>query len=253
MINRNNLADVTLVLVFKRPLLGQGKQRVAATLGGVAALALAEALLDCALEDLAAWPGPVVLAPASEDDADWARALLDTRFTRNGEVATASQGTGNLGERIMRIDRTLRARVAQALPILYMGSDAPMLADEHFASAVAQLDRHDVALNLAEDGGVVLMGSSTPWPDLESLPWSSADLGNALQQQCRAAGLTVGWGLPGYDIDQAQDLQRLSGDLARDVRPARQRLHDTLSRLLASSKTHTISVDSASLSLVEGG
>ena len=52
----------TLVLVCKRPALGIGKQRLAAKVGQELALQIAEALLACALEDVLAWPGSVVIA-----------------------------------------------------------------------------------------------------------------------------------------------------------------------------------------------
>ena len=50
--------DLPVLVIFcKRPLPGQGKQRIAATLGKDVAYEIASALLQCALEDARAWLG----------------------------------------------------------------------------------------------------------------------------------------------------------------------------------------------------
>ena len=212
----------SLVLFCKRPRLGHGKQRLAAAIGAEQALAVAEAFLACALEDAATWPGPVVLAPSRQEDAEWAAALMPA-----GSVLV--QPEGNLGERLNHVDRELRSSGHDAL--LFMGSDAPVLTEDCFAKARAGLERHDVVLARAADGGVTLMGNAKPWPDLTSLPWSTPELADALQEACEDEGLSVLSFTGGYDIDVADDLLRLPEDLATDDRPARRRLADHLAAL----------------------
>ncbi|MFT6917311.1 MAG: glycosyltransferase A (GT-A) superfamily protein (DUF2064 family) [Motiliproteus sp.] len=212
----------TLVLLFKRPLPGQGKQRLAASLGQARALLLAESFLSCALEDLAAWQGPVVLAPASIADVDWATELL----TR---ARVVPQTGGNLGQRIIALDQQLRGLGHQQL--LYIGSDAPALTTEHYCSAASQAEA-GVVLSAADDGGVTLMGSAHPWPaELIDLPWSTDQLGNDLAACCHRSGLSVSYIAPSYDLDIERDLARLSADLADDDRPARQVLYQLLQTL----------------------
>ena len=58
-----------MVIVCRRPALGVGKQRLAASLGAAAAWDIGARLLDYALEDATHWPGPVILAPAEASDA----------------------------------------------------------------------------------------------------------------------------------------------------------------------------------------
>src|SRR5579871_3043541 len=99
------MIEAALVLVCKRPGLGIGKQRLAASLGREAANRIAEALLACALEDAQAWPGPVVIAPAHPEDHAWAGALLPQV---RPEVRIHPQTTGNLGHRLNMLDRELR-------------------------------------------------------------------------------------------------------------------------------------------------
>jgi len=229
-----------LVLLFKRPLLGQGKQRLAKSLGLERTLILAERFLDCALEDLEGWTGPVVLAPAHAADREWAKTLWP-------QVDVIPQGMGELGQRILDLDRLLRNLGHERL--IYMGSDAPVLSSEHYRSAGQRLGASDVVLSAADDGGVTLMGSTQPWPvGLLDLPWSTEQLGHALADCCRASGFSVGYIAPSYDIDLEADLSRLAVDLAKDTRPARQRLYQLLLTLNRSEPCDNFSADACSAS-----
>jgi hypothetical protein len=210
----------TLVVFCRRPAPGVGKRRIAAAAGDAFARELGEHLLAAAVEDAAAWPGPVVLSPADPADAGWAARLL------GGGARVVAQGAGNLGERLGRVDAELRREGATRL--VYIGSDAPLLDFAAYARARRALDHADVVLGPAEDGGVTLMGARRPWPELADLPWSTAALGDALGRRCRAAGLTVEWLALSYDVDEAEILPRLAADLARDPRDARRALREWL-------------------------
>ncbi|MBY4675086.1 TIGR04282 family arsenosugar biosynthesis glycosyltransferase [Marinobacterium arenosum] len=193
-----NQDQAVLVLLFKRPRPGQGKQRLAADIGSDAACRVAEALLACALERLQNWPGPVVLAPAAAADGDWSQALLSR------PALVCPQSGGNLGERINRLDADLRAKGFSRL--LLIGSDLPELSDRLLLQAAAMLDSSAVALSPADDGGVCLMANREPWPLLAELPWSTGQLGETLADCCRAAGMAVGTVAPSYDVDRLADL-----------------------------------------------
>jgi uncharacterized protein len=212
--------DAVLVLFCRRPRLGEGKQRLARALGASAALAISRALLDCALEDAAAWPGALVIAPYGTADATWAAGLLARAVT------VQPQPGGNLGERLSAVDAAVRALGHERL--LFIGSDAPSLTVSDLCAAAAALERSDVVLAAALDGGVTLMGARCAWPDLAPLPWSEPSLGGALESACRARGLSVTQMPPSYDVDEASDLATARRVLAADSRPARRRLHELL-------------------------
>jgi len=218
--NIMNPTVTTLVLFCRRPQPGVGKQRIAARLGDSFAACLGERLLATALEDAAGWPGPVVIAPAEAADAPWAAGLLAR------EAQVLPQPAGNLGERLAAIDHALRAQ--GHLHLLFIGSDAPGLGPALYAGARAALDEADAVLAGARDGGVTLMGSRRPWPALHDLPWSSAQLGQALRERLLAAGFQVRWLDGGYDVDEAGDLPGAVAELALDPRPARQALRNWL-------------------------
>jgi rSAM/selenodomain-associated transferase 1 len=210
----------TLVVFCRRPILGRGKSRIAAARGAATALALAEHLLATTLEDARDWPGLVIIAPSSAADADWAAGLLSR------QCQVIPQFGENLGNRINAVDKA--ARDAGHTHLIYIGSDAPILDADYFARSRAALATHDVVLGPADDGGVTLMGASTAWPDLATLPWSTENLGHALEQISTEHGLTVCRLEKSYDIDLAADLPRLYDDLSGDARPARQRLRSWL-------------------------
>jgi len=212
--------DAVLVLFCRRPRLGEGKQRLARALGACAAVTISRALLDCALEDAAAWPGALVIAPYGTADATWAAGLLARA------VAVQPQPGGNLGERLSAVDAAVRALGHERL--LFIGSDAPSLTVPDLSAAAAALERSDVVIAPARDGGVTLMGARCGWPDLAPLPWSEPSLGRALESACRARGLSVTQMAPSYDVDEASDLATARRALAADSRPARRRLHELL-------------------------
>ena len=214
---------ITLVVFCRRPAPGSGKRRLAGELGESTTLSISELLLATTLEDLAAWPGRRVIAPAEPDDEHWARSLP---VTLDDVVA---QPAGNLGIRLAGVDRVLRDRGHG--PLLYIGSDAPVLAAADYRAACHALTAHDVVLGPALDGGVTFLGSRSAWPNLENLPWSGTELHATLQSLCERAGLTVHNLRPRYDVDVPADLGRLCADLASDDRPARLALYQAVRSL----------------------
>ena len=219
----SGLSGPVLVVFCRRPRLGEGKQRLARALGAAHALAIAQALLECALEDALAWPDALVIAPENPLDARWAQGLLERALT------VQPQPRGNLGERLNAVDRAVRALGHER--VLYIGSDAPSLTLSDLRAAQAALDGSDVVLVPAWDGGVTLMGSRRAWPDLAPLPWSEPTLGPMLEECCRSHGRSVTRLPESYDVDEVADLGRARRALAADDRPARRRLHQLLVKI----------------------
>jgi glycosyltransferase A (GT-A) superfamily protein (DUF2064 family) len=214
------MTEIALVLVCKRPRLGIAKQRLAACLGQATAKRIADALLACALEDACDWPGPVVIAPAHPSDYAWAASLLP----QQPNIHIVPQPDGNLGERLNAIDQNLRHRGLERL--IYIGSDAPVLAAADYAAARAALLTHDSVLKPAADGGLVLMGSRRHWPMLDAMPWSTRHLGSSLAGCCRESGQSLAMLSQGFDVDEGKDVFRLIAELKADERPARRALHE---------------------------
>lgn len=218
----NGSSQAALVLFCRKPEPGIGKQRLATDLGAQKTAILAQKLLDAAVEDAKAWPGPVIVAPADAADEDWAASLIASKAT------VIAQQKGNLGQRLNAVDEI--ARQIGHNRLIYIGSDSPAMREADYTAAREALYECDVVLMPAEDGGVTLMGTREPWPDLAGLRWSSNFLAADLERVCQSCGLSVQMLEPGYDIDRAVDLARLLVDLATDKRPARSRLYAWLNR-----------------------
>jgi rSAM/selenodomain-associated transferase 1 len=102
---------------------------------------------------------------------------------------------------------------------LLVGTDVPSLPLEHYRQALEQLERHELVLNPALDGGYVLIGLKRPAPELfRDIPWST-DRVCALTQ-ARAAELHLSTALlpPWRDVDTLEDLQALIDACALDAR-----------------------------------
>jgi hypothetical protein len=207
--------DTCLVLMFKAP--QRSKRRLAAKLGAPAQIAAAH-LLECAIDDLSAWPGPACLAPAEAADAEYARARGCSA------QLCVLQGDGNLGERIERVNASLHAAGHESQ--IFIGIDCPGLDADYLRRAADALIENDVVLGPAHDGGVVLMGVRGVWPPLAGLPWSSAGLGAALQAACAQTSRSVAHLEALRDVDELTDLDDLPERIGNDPRPSRQRLRE---------------------------
>ncbi len=223
--------EATLILVCKKPAPGIGKQRLAANLGNEMTQKVAEALLACALEDACNWPGPVVIAPASTADIEWAR---DFSAPIPSSVTVAPQVAGNLGQRLNALDQTLRAQGMKQL--VFIGSDSPGLNTTDYAATRTALQHTDIVLIPALDGGVVLMASRCAWPDLSALPWSSDQLGTTLIDACCSAKQSVKTLGQGTDVDEIGDFVKLVNLLKHDQRPERRALLELTKNIISTLK-----------------
>jgi glycosyltransferase A (GT-A) superfamily protein (DUF2064 family) len=198
-----------VVLMMKSP--ARSKSRLAAHIGAPRAAQAAKRLLDCACEDVAAWPGPTCAAPSTNDE----------RSDAPPADAVVVQPSGNLGERIRHLNDRLLALGFERQ--IFIGSDCPSLDLPYLERAAAALAEHHAVLGPARDGGVVLMGVRGRWPPLAGLPWSTSALFESLRAACAAAGSCATLDSRS-DVDTLDDLVALRAELRADPRPARRAL-----------------------------
>ena len=222
--------SATLVVFCKRPLLNQGKARLAASIGAEAAYHVAIELLNCALEDAENFEGNVVISVSNPKDIEWAKTLL------NGKHSVIAQPKGNLGTRLVVVDALLRSHGHSKL--LFIGTDAPMLSDIHYQSTKDALDRFDYVLSRADDGGVGIMANAIAWPDIQILPWSTPQLCTRLKDACLKVSQSTHMTTPSYDIDELPDLFKTLEDLRDDPRKSRQKLLTVIDQLKFSRKSN---------------
>ena len=195
---------VRLVVFAKAPQAGHVKTRLIPSLGASGAAALARKLLTHALRQATAADTDAVelcMSPAPQDPA-W----QGMKF--GPAVTLASQGDGDLGERMARA--MARVMVQHQCPVMLMGTDCPALTSAHLNEAARQLSKHEAVLLPARDGGYVLIGLKAPCPALfNDMPWSTPEVAAETLRRMAALSLRVWQGPTLQDIDEAADLVHL--------------------------------------------
>ena len=198
----------TQLLIFaKAPVANEAKTRLMPALGASGAAALAERLLNHAVEQAtAALPGSVELCVSpSTDHPSFARLQ-----TQHG-LRVSLQGDGDLGQRMAR---ALASALADHPQVLLMGTDAPALDAAMLRNAAAALQHADAVFIPAMDGGYALVGLRQAAPTLfEHIDWSTPRV--MAQTRERALAASLRWlELPAvHDIDEPADLQHLPAQL----------------------------------------
>ncbi len=123
------------------------------------------------------------------------------------DIPVLLQGEGDLGA---RIEHVLRAALKSAPVAMAIGADTPAVPSRLLESARAALQDADVAIGPADDGGFYLLAlRHCPEGLLRDLPWSSVDTLHATLKRLRALNLRTRLLEPWFDVDRAEDLERL--------------------------------------------
>ena len=121
------------------------------------------------------------------------------------EIGLRPQSEGNLGQ---RLHHTFRQGFAGGLKrVLVVGSDCPGIGALHVVGAFEQLQRVDVVIGPAEDGGYYLIGLTVPQPELfADIPWGQETVLARTLAIARRLCLKVALLSPLPDIDRPEDL-----------------------------------------------
>jgi hypothetical protein len=188
-----------LGLFARPPVAGSVKTRLSPALPPALAASLYRALLDDTF---------AVMRRASADQrvVFWAGEAGEAP----PDFETREQSAGDLGTRLAAaFDDLLFATGDHAL---VLGSDSPGLTAAHVDEAFAQLERFDVVLGPAADGGYWCVGLTCRTPELfEDIPWSTPAVLERTMERARTAVRSVGLTVPLADLDTPADLARLVG------------------------------------------
>ncbi len=196
-----------LVLFARAPELGKVKTRLCPPLSKEQALTLHRALVEDTLESL-----------SRLDRRTNKLLLLSQQLSPPGDLIVPpewSQGlqpTGDLGARLSSVVNKHLAKDARKLVI--MGSDSPTLPHVLLHDAFERLDRNDVVIGPAEDGGYYLVGCSRWIPAMfTDIDWGTemvlSQTKRALDSESIAYDLLIEW----YDVDRGEDLERLRKEI----------------------------------------
>jgi rSAM/selenodomain-associated transferase 1 len=203
-------SDVALTIMAKAPRAGAVKTRLCPPLSPREAAGLARCLLRDAIakaRSLADVTTMIAYTPAGERAA-FARLAAD--------LALVPQRGHDLGER-------MRAALAEGLRThrraIVIGTDTPTLPTAALQLAIDRLgsDDVDVVLGPAEDGGYYLIGVRADHPTLfAGVPWSTPAVLDLTLRRAEAAGLHCALLPTWFDVDTADDLERLRAALIED-------------------------------------
>ncbi len=199
--------SLVLGLFAKRPRPGEVKTRLAAATSPQFAADVAAAFLGDVLDRLTPLPVRRVVAFAPADAAAYFAALVGDRFS------LCPQSDGDLGRRLAAFFDAQFA--AGAGRVVVVGADSPTLPVAHVEQAFAELDRADVVLGPATDGGYTLVGCARrPAPVFDRIPWSGPDVLAATVARLADAGAKLALLPPWYDVDTRDDWRMLRGHVA---------------------------------------
>ncbi len=199
--------DEALVVLARYPRRGRVKRRLAAAIGDVAAADLYRAFLYDLRRRLACHPSWTTY---------WAFEPAGSPFAEEigGHDRSFSQRGRSLGER-------MGSAMAHAFEsghsrVVLIGSDVPHVAVDALEDAFGRLAAGSrLVLGPAEDGGYYLIGASAVPPVFAGIRWGGGDVLRATVAAARAAGIEPDMVSGGYDVDDADALERLRADIAQ--------------------------------------
>ncbi len=215
-----------LIVVAKRPVIGQTKTRLTPPLTPRQAVELYQCLLGDTLE-LMTQVADVqpILAYAPDDAEGYFRSICPPRFELCPQVGV------DLGARLHNaLSQALGQGYRQAV---VMDSDSPTLPAAYLGQAFAHLDdpATDVVLGPCDDGGYYLIGVKEPCASLFDVTMSTPAVLRQTLAAAEAAGRRAALLPTWYDVDTAQEVERLRAELAADAAAFAPRTRAMLQRL----------------------
>jgi rSAM/selenodomain-associated transferase 1 len=202
---------------------GAVKTRLAASIGPEAASRLYRTFLETLLARFATVADRRIVVFTPDDRQPGFAALVPLAWE------LWPQGTGDLGQRMRGFLQAARNQAARR--IVLIGSDSPDLPGEYLELAFRHLQTHRVVVGPSVDGGYYLIGVSGTIPDVFSeIPWSTPDVFRQTERRLQELGLPYAVLPRWYDVDELQDLRRMSLALqqASDAEPALRRLRESV-------------------------
>jgi uncharacterized protein len=198
--------DRTLVIMAKAPKSGMVKTRLTVSLPSAAVTTLYRCLLEDTLALAASLTRVEVAVMCPESD----REELADLFGNTVRVV-AQKGEG-LAAGLTSVFRHFAAASGQH--VIAFNSDSPHLAPSVLDRAFEILATHDVVVGPTHDGGYYLVGAKTDHPALfESDPMGTRSALDRLLARAKFLQLRTGFTETFYDIDVANDLILLAGEL----------------------------------------
>jgi rSAM/selenodomain-associated transferase 1 len=220
-------SDRVLVIMAKAPRPGAVKTRLASSLSPAAVVAFYCCLLDDTLTLARSLSDVEVAITCPVSDVNELTQLAGAQLSNNEAGVVAQKGEG-LAAGLTSVfahfapdhQKEDHQRDTHRRRIIAFNSDSPHLPRSVLEDAFETLTAHDVVVGPTHDGGYYLVGAKASHPTLfagDGMGTSSAL--EILLSRAQALELSVGFADCFYDIDIADDLSRLAGELR--LAPAR--------------------------------
>ena len=122
-----------------------------------------------------------------------------------GDILFREQDGNDLGERMLTA--FLDAFCNGAERVLLMGTDCPDITAQILEKAFQELERSDLVLGPAEDGGYYLIGLKEAYPELfVNVPWGTEKVLERTLEIAAVKGLSAGLVDRLHDVDRPEDL-----------------------------------------------
>ncbi|MCA3357642.1 MAG: TIGR04282 family arsenosugar biosynthesis glycosyltransferase [Roseomonas sp.] len=208
--------SIAIALVCKTPAIGRGKSRLWPLLGQVRTAQLSACFIRDIAETLAALPASLsrqcyaLFSPAGTE------AALRELLTPDWElIPREADDVGQVLE--ISLESLLKAGHEG---VIFMNSDSPSLPGVLIEEAMNALraDGDRVVLGPSLDGGYYLIGLKHFHRDLfRNVAWSTPAVLSTTCERAAQIGLRVHLLHEWYDVDMAEDLQRLKAEFSRQA------------------------------------
>ncbi len=194
-----------LVIFARTPVAGEVKTRLAADVGIERALEAYRELTELTLKVARKVRNCEVTVCFTPSDAEGTM-----RDWLGDEVRYEAQAAGGLGERMAH---AIRSRLAEgSRRVVVVGTDCPGLDRRTLDRAFDSLERLDLIIGPATDGGYYLIGVRSDHPELfRDIPWSTSQALARTLAAAKGKGLTMDVLDIMWDVDTGVDLLRWKG------------------------------------------
>ena len=187
-----------LIVFVRKPELGKVKTRLAATVGDEQALDIYNLLVQHTQLVASAVPSVKLVY--------YAPAIVDKDFWSGADIQKRLQPEGDLGQ---KMEAAFREALTLADKAIIVGSDCAELTPGIIGEAYDALDRADVAIGPATDGGYYLLGMKKLHPFLfQDMVWSTEMVYQQTVDRIEQAGLSHHVLPVLSDVDFEEDWQR---------------------------------------------
>jgi len=202
-----------LVIMAKAPRRGRVKTRLMQSLPAEAVTTLYRCLLEDTVALAKSLAGVEATVMCPENDREELVELLGDR------IQIVPQKGEGLAAGLTSVFRHFIAEGREH--VIAFNSDSPHIAPSVLTRAFETLATHDMVVGPTHDGGYYLVGAKAVYPTLfEGDGMGTETALDRLLSRTKALGLSTGFTEGFYDVDLADDLIRLAGELRSEPKKA---------------------------------